>query len=126
MTAVAKHQGSHVGSVMDKSHMTKVPLFPLSSCIPGGETNNEEISSVAACHSSIQVKPKKSLAAILVENTKKQSIAHVPKGIADLAERFVSLFNSALFPHKPPLPANVNRVLFTESEDRCFSYKEGF
>ncbi|CAA6653925.1 unnamed protein product [Spirodela intermedia] len=62
-------------------------------------------------------KPKKSLAATLVERTKKQSIALVPSDIASLAQTFHTLFNPLLFPHKPPPPPVANRVLFTDSED---------
>lgn len=70
-----------------------------------------------------QQPPKKTLAASIVESTKKQSIALVPKNISKLAQRFVPLFNPALFPHKPPPAAVANRVLFTDSEDEwveCF------
>ena len=62
-------------------------------------------------------RPKKTLAAMLVESTKKQSIALVQKEVAKLAQRFLALFNPALFPHKPPPAAVVNRILFTDSED---------
>ncbi|PKU72431.1 hypothetical protein MA16_Dca017920 [Dendrobium catenatum] len=66
-----------------------------------------------------QQQPKKSLAATLVESTMKQSVALVPADIAKLAQRFLHLFNAALFPHKPPTPAVANRVLFTDAEDGC-------
>ncbi|KAG0453511.1 hypothetical protein HPP92_024815 [Vanilla planifolia] len=66
---------------------------------------------------SCQPQPKKSLAATLVESTMKQSAALVPADISKSAQRFFHLFNPALFPHKPPVPAVANRVLFTDAED---------
>nr|XP_043619049.1 uncharacterized protein LOC122590939 [Erigeron canadensis] len=59
----------------------------------------------------------KSKAAALVERSKKQSVALVPKEIAKLTLRFFPLFNPALFPHKPPPASVANRVLFTDAED---------
>ncbi|PKU64803.1 hypothetical protein MA16_Dca012667 [Dendrobium catenatum] len=52
-----------------------------------------------------------------MESTMKQSVALVPADIAKLAQRFLHLFNAALFPHKPPTPAVASRVLFTDAED---------
>ncbi|KAL9998939.1 putative transcription factor MYB-HB-like family [Helianthus debilis subsp. tardiflorus] len=62
-------------------------------------------------------KSKKTIAAALVERSKNQSIALVPKDVAKLALRFFPLFNPALFPHKPPPSSVANRVLFTDAED---------
>ncbi|XP_047325609.1 uncharacterized protein LOC124929323 [Impatiens glandulifera] len=65
--------------------------------------------------------PKRTLAATIVEKTKKQSIALVPKSIAKLTQRFYPMFNPALFPHKPPPPSVANRVLFTDAEDELLA-----
>ncbi|XP_076915367.1 uncharacterized protein LOC143574689 [Bidens hawaiensis] len=62
-------------------------------------------------------KSKKTIAAALIERSKNQSIALVPKDVAKLALRFFPLFNPALFPHKPPPSTVANRVLFTDAED---------
>lgn len=103
------------------SHVEKEPLFPFSSSV--AEANSEVSSGAisgavnAVSTSPGQQQPKKTLAAMLVESTKKQSIALVPKEVAKLTQRFLALFNPALFPHKPPPAAVVNRVLFTDSED---------
>jgi hypothetical protein len=60
---------------------------------------------------------KKTMAAALVENTKKQSIAFIPKDVAKATHRFLPLFNKALFPHKAPPASTANRLLFTDAED---------
>lgn len=106
-------------------HAEKEPLFP---CFPSLTSATNEVSSgtpFAAVNvvstSPGQQQPKKTLAAMLVESTMKQSIALVPKEIAGLARRFLPMFNPALFPHKPPPPAVVNRVLFTDSEDELLA-----
>ncbi|KAJ7515369.1 hypothetical protein O6H91_22G011800 [Diphasiastrum complanatum] len=65
--------------------------------------------------------PKKTMAATLVENTKKQCIALVPKEITRAMRRFFLLFNIALYPHKPPPVATANRLLFTEAEDQLLA-----
>ncbi|KAK7245858.1 hypothetical protein RIF29_40711 [Crotalaria pallida] len=106
------------------SPVEKEPLFPFSSSsgtisgavntIPG-----EAVNTVPA--SPGQQQPKKTLAAMLVESTKKQSIALVPKEVATLTQRFLPLFNPALFPHKAPPAAVVNRILFTDSEDELLA-----
>lgn len=104
------------------TRIEKESLFPLSGFPIATQSNSEVVS--ASTHSVInrvsspsQQPPKKTLAATLVESTKKQSVASVPKEIAKLAERFFPLFNPTLFPHKPPPAAVANRVLFTDSED---------
>ncbi|KAK7359775.1 hypothetical protein VNO77_01740 [Canavalia gladiata] len=106
------------------SRVEKEPLFPFVSSV--AEANNEISSGTAsgavnAATTSPGQQPKKTLAAMLVESTKKQSIALVPKEVAKLAQRFLSMFNPALFPHKPPPAAVVNRVLFTDSEDELLA-----
>ncbi|CAJ1962475.1 unnamed protein product [Sphenostylis stenocarpa] len=109
------------------SPVEKEPLFPFSSLV--AEANSEFSSGTisrsvnAVSNSPGQQQPKKTLAAILVESTKKQSIALVPKEVAKLAQRFLALFNPALFPHKPPPAAVVNRILFTDSEDELVALR---
>lgn len=60
---------------------------------------------------------KRTMAAALVESTKKQTIALVPNDIAAAMARFTPLFNKSLFPHRAPPAAVVNRLLFTDAED---------
>eukprot|EP00268_Persea_americana_P036923 TRINITY_DN36499_c0_g1_i2.p1 TRINITY_DN36499_c0_g1~~TRINITY_DN36499_c0_g1_i2.p1 ORF type:complete len:964 (+),score=215.33 TRINITY_DN36499_c0_g1_i2:1642-4533(+) len=116
-----------VGNGYDTSHFEREPLFPLPHVSTQTDgTNNEDVRGLAPTGSDadpshltgqVQHEPKKSLAATLVESTKKQSVALVPREIVSLARRFFPLFNIALFPHKPPSPAVANRVLFTDAED---------
>ncbi|PNY06476.1 putative DUO pollen-like protein [Trifolium pratense] len=98
----------------------KKPLFP---CLPSVAGTNDEVSSrtISGANNSVssspgKKQPKKTLAAKLVESTKK-SIALVPKEVANSSQRFLAVFNPALFPHKPPAAAVVNRILFTDAED---------
>ncbi|MQL96078.1 hypothetical protein Taro_028743, partial [Colocasia esculenta] len=108
-------EGSHT-----KSHLKREPIFPLHNSAVPQETSAEASGNNALTSSSIlpsHMQPKKSLAATLVERTKRQSVALVPSDIASLAQAFQPLFNPALFPHKPPPPPVANRVLFTDSED---------
>lgn len=117
-----------VGSAyVGTSHFEREPLFPLPHITaPGDEANNDVAQGPPSTGlhvdpsnltGQVQHQPKKSLAATLVESTKKQSVALVPREIVKLAQRFFPLFNSALFPHKPPPQAVANRVLFTDAED---------
>ncbi|KAG4945910.1 hypothetical protein JHK87_041917 [Glycine soja] len=107
------------------SPVEKEPLFTFSSPVAeaNGEISRGTISRAvnAVSTSTRQQRPKKTLAAMLVESTKKQSIALVQKEVAKLAQRFLALFNPALFPHKPPPAAVVNRILFTDSEDELLA-----
>ena len=66
-------------------------------------------------HSSPNTKRTK--AAALVESSKKQTIALVPKDVAAAMERFSPLFNKGLFPHTAPPATAANRLLFTDAED---------
>ncbi|OVA08223.1 hypothetical protein BVC80_1101g26 [Macleaya cordata] len=131
MTDVAKavqaHQQRYAEAIPD-SHFERQPLFPLPNFPLSAESNNEVlrgapspgtgiVSSALPCNQQ----PKKTLAAALVESSKKQSVALVPKEIVKLAQRFYPLFNSALFPHKPPPASVVNRVLFTDAEDELLA-----
>ncbi|KAL0917073.1 hypothetical protein M5K25_012114 [Dendrobium thyrsiflorum] len=125
---VSMHRQSCLEHGPVKSHSCKEPLFslPMSASLDKAGSNfpGESISTLttvlpsSSCPlQSGQQQPKKSLAATLVETTMKQSVALVPADIAKLAQRFLHLFNAALFPHKPPTPAVANRVLFTDAED---------
>lgn len=105
------------------TRLEKEPLFPLPDFPLCVQANFEAVSgtgssvSNVAPSSSSQQPPKKSLAATIVESTKKQSVAIVPREISKLAQIFFPLFNPALFPHKPPAGNMANRVLFTDAED---------
>ncbi|KAM1793324.1 hypothetical protein ACFX12_037075 [Malus domestica] len=125
-TAVQKNQRCYVETSSDtrleKESLFPFPNFPLGSqatCEFVSETGSS--SSNVASSSSSQRPPKKSLAATIVESTKKQSLALVPKDISNLAQRFFPLFNPALFPYKPPTGAVANRILFTDAEDELLA-----
>lgn len=122
---VLRYRQSHVED-LSKSHLRREPLFPLpaleSSSSPDKDTSGGITTMYSHALSALQVSPgqahsKRSLASVLVENTKKESVALVPRDIAKSAQRFCPLFNAALFPHKPPAAAVANRVLFTDAED---------
>ncbi|KAK9160233.1 hypothetical protein Syun_006574 [Stephania yunnanensis] len=125
--AVRENHLRHVEFLSD-GHSDKEPLFPLPA-FPAvadfsSEIAGESNSQVAiADNSSLpgHGKPKKTLAATLVESTKKRSVALVSKEIVKLTRRFYPLFNSAFFPHKPPPVSVVNRVLFTDVEDELLA-----
>ncbi|KAL6861174.1 hypothetical protein ACP4OV_016874 [Aristida adscensionis] len=110
-TAVVKYRRNHVDGTAEKIRR-KEPLFPLLA------TNGcKDANSI----SSGQLQQKKSLAATLIEGSKKETVALVPSDIARLAQRFFPLFNASLFPHKPPPAAMANRFLFTDAEDRLLA-----
>lgn len=113
-TAVQESRRCHVETGCD-SRLEKEPLFPLSGFPPVPQAHSEVSSSPG------QQPQKKTLAATIVESTKKQSIALVPRDITKLSQRFFPLFNPALFPHKAPPSAVSNRVLFTDSEDELLA-----
>ncbi|XP_021754817.1 uncharacterized protein LOC110720124 [Chenopodium quinoa] len=117
--AVREHQRRCVETT--NTFLEKQPLFPLaiqSSPEVDHNVSKGDGPSSNTCEVSPSNKgPKKTLAATLVESTKKQPVALVPQQITKLALPFYSLFNPALFPHKPPSPAVANRVLFTDAED---------
>ncbi|XP_062228317.1 uncharacterized protein LOC133926403 isoform X2 [Phragmites australis] len=124
-TAVVKYKRSHVDGTADRNRR-KEPLFPLPAINSRKDANNvsqDRSNSVptASSLSSGQLQQKKSLAATLIESTKKEMVALVPSDIARLALRFFPLFNFSLFPHKPPPAAMANRVLFTDAEDRLLA-----
>ncbi|KAL5150784.1 Myb-like protein O [Glycine soja] len=124
-TAAQEFRKRYIESGSSDSPVQKEPLFPVSSPVAeaNGEISRGTISRAvnAVSPSTGKQRPKKTLAAMLVESTKKQSIALVQKEVAKLAQRFLALFNPALFPHKPPPAAVVNRILFTDSEDELLA-----
>ncbi|KAI4365466.1 hypothetical protein MLD38_021451 [Melastoma candidum] len=99
------------------------PLFPLPICssTTGGDKQVSKGSGQTGSSSPSQQQLKRSLATALVESTKKQSVALVPREIAKLAQIFYPLFNKALFPHKPPPASVTNRILFTDAEDELLA-----
>ncbi|XVF40757.1 hypothetical protein PTKIN_Ptkin01aG0140900 [Pterospermum kingtungense] len=125
-SAIQEHRQCHLENSCGTQY-EKEPLFPLPGFPSMVDPNNEALRSSAlpagcAVPSSVCQPPlKKTLAATLVEKTKKQSVAVVPKQIAKLAQRFIPSFNPALFPHKPPPVAVANRVLFTDAEDELLA-----
>ncbi|KAJ9136350.1 hypothetical protein P3X46_033438 [Hevea brasiliensis] len=126
VNAVQEYRQRHLDSSCDtwneRAPLFNLPHFPASTK-PNGEVSKENIPTAVSAVPSTpgQQPPKKTLAASIVENAKKQSIALVPKDISKLAQRFFPLFNPALFPHKPPPAAVANRVLFTDSEDELLA-----
>ncbi|MCL7034361.1 hypothetical protein MKW94_010913 [Papaver nudicaule] len=95
----------------------KEHLFPLPNFHSPAESNEGVLKDCVSDNRP----PKKTLAASIVESSKKQPVSLVPKEIVKLAQRFYPLFNSALFPHKPPPSSVVNRILFTDSEDELLA-----
>lgn len=122
LTAVQESRRRHV-ETSSAARIEREPLFSFpgfslaaqSKCEVSSRTSSSAVTTVSP--SSDQPQPKKTLAATLVESTKKESVALVPGEIAKLSQRFCPLFNPALFPHKPPSAAVANRVLFTDAED---------
>ncbi|PQQ03619.1 hypothetical protein Pyn_03471 [Prunus yedoensis var. nudiflora] len=125
-TAIQENRRCYVETSSD-TRLEKEPLFPLPNFPLCVQANFEAVSgtgssvSNVAPSSSSQQPPKKSLAATIVESTKKQSVAIVPREISKLAQIFFPLFNPALFPHKPPAGNMANRVLFTDAEDELLA-----
>lgn len=119
-SAVQEYKGRHVGETCDTC-FDKEPLFPFQSLLSSAGVNDEVSRGSQALNLMLSSQsdqgPRKTLAGTLVERTKKQSVAPVPKNIAKLAQVFFPLFNPALFPHKPPPATVANRVLFTDAED---------
>ncbi|KAA8520069.1 hypothetical protein F0562_014325 [Nyssa sinensis] len=126
-TAVQEYQRRHVEATCD-TRFEREPLFPLHSFQSFAKANGEVLkgttppaANMVPSSPASDQPPKKTLAATLVERTKKQSVALVPKEISKLAQRFFPLFNPALFPHKPPPAPVANRVLFTDAEDELLA-----
>ncbi|CAA0821002.1 Homeodomain-like superfamily protein [Striga hermonthica] len=105
----------------------KIPLFPIHNfrCSADSDDQGEMESNPSASGGTLHTSPgnqaKKTMAAALLEKAKDRPVALVQKDIAKLAQRFLPLFNPALYPHKPPPPAVANRVLFTNSEDELLA-----
>lgn len=114
--AVQEHQQRQLEVSYD-AIAEKECLFPFKSFHSSAEPTGVSSDPTLVPSKASDQKSKKTIAAALVERSKKQSIALVPKEIAKLAQRFFPLFNPALFPHKPPPVSVANRVLFTDSED---------
>ncbi|KAL6197632.1 hypothetical protein ACLB2K_033238 [Fragaria x ananassa] len=124
-TAVQRNRRRYRETISDIC-LEKEPLFPLLNFPLRDQANCEVVSGVGSSAAngspcSPSQPPKKSLAAAIVESTKKQSVALVPREIANLALRFYPLFNPSLYPHKPPPAAVTNRVLFTDAEDELLA-----
>ncbi|KAK9116707.1 hypothetical protein Sjap_015654 [Stephania japonica] len=125
--AIREHNQRHAES-LSYGHSDKEPLFPLpafpavadfSSGIAGESNSQGAITDNWSLPG--HGKPRKTLAATLVESTKRRSVALVSKEIVKLTRRFYPLFNSSFFPHKPPPASTVNRVLFTDVEDELLA-----
>ncbi|GAB4826592.1 hypothetical protein Ancab_033486 [Ancistrocladus abbreviatus] len=128
-TAVREHQRRYLEAT-SSVNFEKEPLFLLPVGPSFTDVSGEAVKGMPATPPESNARPplspyhrptKKTLAATLVENTKKQSVALVPKPIAKLAQQFYTLFNPELFPHKPPPLAVANRVLFTDAEDELLA-----
>ncbi|XP_031478922.1 uncharacterized protein LOC116249792 isoform X1 [Nymphaea colorata] len=105
----------------EREPLFHVPNLPCEATTRGTRDGVSPGRSSTPSNSCSQPSQKKTLAGVLVESSKMQSIALVPKDIAQLAQRFLPLFNVDLFPHKPPPAAAVNRVLFTDAEDELLA-----
>ncbi|KAL8041733.1 hypothetical protein ABFS82_09G003300 [Erythranthe guttata] len=103
--------------------LQKEPLFPLHSspCSAESDGQGEIENTPQDSNRIISCSPKKTMAAALLEKTKNEPVALVPKEIAKLAQRFWPLFNPALYPHKPPPASLTIRVLFTDAEDELLA-----
>nr|GME21676.1 protein argonaute 1B [Ipomoea batatas] len=122
LSVAQEYQRQPLGATNDV-RAEKIPLFPACNIQQSAETDCHAPSSSSVdltSSSNVQI-AKKTLAASLVERAKKESIALVPKEIAKLAQQFYPLFNPTLYPHKAPPAAVVNRVLFTDAEDKLLA-----
>ncbi|KAG6541685.1 hypothetical protein Mapa_016950 [Marchantia paleacea] len=121
----------HVESGAYHSECEREPLFMISiSDQREGDArrNSKARPSSLSFHfkeslpvSAPRIPIKKTMAAALVESTKKESLALVPKDVASAVQRFLPFFNEALFPHKPPPMAAAARLLFTDAEDELLA-----
>ena len=127
LTAMQEHQRQYIEAACDTGSK-KEPLFPFHSSQSFAEANAEVLRETTPPTAKVpsypagDQPPKRTLAAALVERTKKQPVALVSKEIAKLAHRFLPLFNPALFPHKPPPAPVASRVLFTDAEDEYVAF----
>lgn len=121
VSAAVRENQQHLVESSSNALFEKEPLFPFPSFPSVAETNSE-VSRTSSLSSVPRQSPfKKTLAATLVEKTKQQPLALVPKKIANLALIFFPLFNPAFFPHKPPPLTVASRILFTDSEDELLA-----
>ncbi|KAL1541927.1 hypothetical protein AAHA92_26084 [Salvia divinorum] len=112
-----------------ETHGEKEPLFPFRNSLCSTESvgqgemeeNTPLDSNKTPSPSASHRLPKKNMAATLLDRAKNQPVAPVPKEIAKLAQRFWSLFNPALYPHKPAPASLTTRVLFTDTEDELLA-----
>ncbi|THU61950.1 hypothetical protein C4D60_Mb01t00010 [Musa balbisiana] len=130
---VLRYRQSHLDDPVDKSHLKREPLFPFpmltsqmgTDQILYGEPNGMP-SKTALPPPPGQLPPKKSLAATLVENTKKQTVALVPMEIAKLAKRLLAMglmkYNNdwgAIQKHF--LPCKTKHQIFVRQKNRSSS-----
>jgi hypothetical protein len=121
--AVQDYRQRHVESGAYHAQCEREPMFSVQAYADQGMTkvtgqlHQLQLHPQAGMNSFPKPTVKKTMAAALVENTKKQSIAFVPKDVAKATHRFLPLFNKALFPHKAPPASTANRLLFTDAED---------
>lgn len=122
-TVVQDYRKRHVEFGEYHSQCEREPLFslPVDPGLQAQKLARGVASSGTSVVSSSQPQQKKTMAAALVESTKKQTVALVPKDIVKVVQRFNPLFNTAFFPHKPPPTATANRVLFTDAEDELLA-----
>jgi hypothetical protein len=73
-----------------------------------GQLHQIHLHPQAGINSFPKTTVKKTVPTALEENTKKQSIAFVPKDAAKLTHQFLPLFNKTLFPHKAPPASTTN------------------
>uniref|UniRef100_A0A7N0UD07 Uncharacterized protein n=1 Tax=Kalanchoe fedtschenkoi TaxID=63787 RepID=A0A7N0UD07_KALFE len=103
-------------SQFERESMFPSFLDPTQGCADPTAARASSCSDNPSSLSSRQL-PKKTFAAELIENSKKQPIAPVPRVICKLIQRFYAVFNPALYPRRPPPVVIANRVLFTSTED---------
>ncbi|CAK9860777.1 unnamed protein product [Sphagnum jensenii] len=125
--AVQDYRQRHVESGAYHAQCEREPMFSVQAYADQGMTkvtgqlHQLQLHPQAGMNSFPKPTVKKTMAAALVENTKKQSIAFVPKDVAKATHRFLPLFNKALFPHKAPPASTANRLLFTDAEDELLA-----
>ncbi|KAL2652074.1 hypothetical protein R1flu_020202 [Riccia fluitans] len=120
---VEEYRQRHVESGAYHSQCEREPLFILhEGCFRRSlKPRTLLLSGECLPVSAPRIQIKKTMAAALVESTKKESLALVPRDVAKAVERFLPMFNPALFPHKPPPIAAANRLLFTDAEDELLA-----
>ncbi|KAL9675849.1 hypothetical protein QQ045_004057 [Rhodiola kirilowii] len=123
-TAMKDYQQRYLKDTCD-TQFERESMFPsFLDCTLG--CADPKTGKVASCSDGSSSLPncqslKKTFAAELIENSKKQPVALVPRVIGKLAQRFYAIFNPALYPRKPPPVVIANRVLFTTTEDELLA-----